>query len=151
MCQEPLFNMYTSYMSFIITCHLLSAQKTSKQHFSLVFPFFTPVYRGRAISAPPTRRRVVSVPDISAPFPYSILFFELWRKNNEVVNSSNTVEHEPVPTRVLNPNASYKPKQRSYRKTNPIKKVLAPDSPGTEMSGAEMSSAETYPTRIVGV
>ena len=31
----------------------------------------------------------------------------------------NAVEHEPVPTRVLNPNASeasYKPKQRSYRK-----------------------------------
>ena len=30
------------------------------------------------------------------------------------------VEHEPVPTRVLNPNASeasYKPKKRSYRKT----------------------------------
>ena len=61
---------------------------------------------------------------------------------------------EAVETRVLNPTtskASYKPKQRSYRKTNPIKKVLAPDSPGTEMSGAEMSSAETYPTRIVGV
>ena len=35
----------------------------------------------------------------------------------------NTVEHEPVPTRVLNPNvseASYKPKQRSYRKTKLI-------------------------------
>ena len=32
----------------------------------------------------------------------------------------NAVEHGPVPTRVLNPNsseASYKPKQRSYRKT----------------------------------
>ena len=31
----------------------------------------------------------------------------------------NAVEREPVPTRVLNPNASeasYKPKQRSYRK-----------------------------------
>ena len=36
---------------------------------------------------------------------------------------SNAVEREPVPTRVLNPNASkasYKPKQRSYRKTNLI-------------------------------
>ena len=44
MCQEPLFHMYTSYMSLKITCHLLSAQKTSKQHFSLVFPFFIPVY-----------------------------------------------------------------------------------------------------------
>ena len=30
--------------------------------------------------------------------------------------SLNAVEREPVPTRVLNPNASYKPKQRSYRK-----------------------------------
>jgi len=29
----------------------------------------------------------------------------------------NVVEREPVPTRVLNPNASYKPKQRIYRKT----------------------------------
>ena len=32
----------------------------------------------------------------------------------------NAVEREPVPTRVLNPNASeatYKPNQRSYRKT----------------------------------
>ena len=32
----------------------------------------------------------------------------------------NAVECEPVPTRVFNPNASegsYKPKQRSYRKT----------------------------------
>ena len=45
-------------------------------------------------------------------------------------------------TRVLNPNAieaSYKPKQRSYRKTN----LLAPDSPGAQLSGAEMSSAQT--------
>ena len=78
----------------------------------------------------------------------------------------NAVEREPVPTKVLNPNASevsYKPKQRSYRKTNLKKKVLAPDSPGAEMSGVEMSSAETaalnprgriggaetYPTRIL--
>ena len=32
----------------------------------------------------------------------------------------NAVEREPVPTRIINPNASkasYKPKQRSYRKT----------------------------------
>ena len=57
----------------------------------------------------------------------------------------NVVEREPVPTRVLNPNASeasYKPKQRSYRKTN-LKKILAPNGPSAEMSGAEMSSAET--------
>ena len=61
----------------------------------------------------------------------------------------NAVEREPVETRVLNPTASeasYKPKQRSYRKTNRKNKVLAPDSPGAEMSGVEMSSAETYPT-----
>ena len=32
----------------------------------------------------------------------------------------NAVEREPVETRVLNPNASYKPKQRSYRKTKLI-------------------------------
>ena len=38
----------------------------------------------------------------------------------------NTVEPEPVPTRVLNPNASkasYKSKQRSYRKTK-LKKLF---------------------------
>ena len=40
------------------------------------------------------------------------------RKYNEEGNSLNAVECEPVPTRVLNPNASkssYKPKQGSYR------------------------------------
>ena len=67
-------------------------------------------------------------------------------------NSLNAVEREPVPTRVLNPNASeasYKPKQRSYRKTklkNPAivrRRVLVPDSPGTQISGAQMSSAQT--------
>ena len=58
----------------------------------------------------------------------------------------NAVEREPVETRVLNPTsseASYKPKQRSYRKTNLKKKVLAQNVPGAEMSGAEMSSVET--------
>ena len=48
------------------------------------------------------------------------LFFELRRKNSEAGNSLNAVDREPVPTRVLNPNASeasYKPTQRSYRKT----------------------------------
>ena len=57
----------------------------------------------------------------------------------------NAVERKPVETRVLNTTvseASYKPKQRSYRKTNLKKKVLAPDSPSAEMSGAELSSAE---------
>ena len=56
-----------------------------------------------------------------------------------------TVEREPVQTRVLNPNASkasYKPKQRSYRKTK-LKKNLAPDSSGAQMSGAQISSAQT--------
>ena len=40
------------------------------------------------------------------------------KKNNEAGNSLNAVEREPVPTTVLNPNASeasYKLKQRSYR------------------------------------
>ena len=58
----------------------------------------------------------------------------------------NAVEREPVPTRVLNPNVSkvsYKPQQRSYRKTNLKKKVLVPNGPGAEMSVAEMSSAES--------
>ena len=57
----------------------------------------------------------------------------------------NAVERE-LETRVLSPTASeasYKPKQRSYRKTNKKKEVLAPDSPGSKMYGAEMSSAET--------
>ena len=39
--------------------------------------------------------------------------------------------------------ASYKPEQRSYRKTNLKKKVHAANGPGAEMSGAEMSSAES--------
>ena len=42
------------------------------------------------------------------------------RKKSPRKNTLNVVEREPVPTRVLNPNtseASYKPKQRSYRKT----------------------------------
>ena len=41
-------------------------------------------------------------------------------------NHFNAVEREPIPTRVLNPNASeasYKPKQRSYRKTK-LKKSI---------------------------
>ena len=58
----------------------------------------------------------------------------------------NAVEREPVETIVLNSTvseASYKLKQRSYRKINLKKKVLAPYSPGAELSGAEMSSAQT--------
>ena len=60
----------------------------------------------------------------------------------------NAVEREPVKTRVRNPTASeasYKPKQRRYRTANLKKKVLAPKSPG-----AEMSSAETYSTLQLG-
>ena len=56
-------------------------------------------------------------------FPRRLLFFELWKKNNEAGNSLNAVEREPVPTRVLNTiasKASYKPKQRSYRKAKLI-------------------------------
>ena len=56
----------------------------------------------------------------------------------------NAVERKPVETRVLNPTASkasYKPKQRSYKRTNLKKKVLAPDSPG----------AVTYPTLFLHV
>ena len=51
---------------------------------------------------------------------FRFLFFELWRKNNVAGNSGmHAVEHEPVETKVLNPTASeasYKLKQRSYRK-----------------------------------
>ena len=68
---------------------------------------------------------------------YFFLFSSYAEKNNEAGNFLNAVEREPVGTRVLNPTASeasYKPKQRSYRKTNLKKKVLAPDSPGAEMS-----------------
>ena len=71
----------------------------------------------------------------------------------------NAGEREPVETRVLNPTASeasYKPKQRSYRTTNLKKNVLLPNSPGAEMSSAETAApnrrrrvggAETYPTQ----
>ena len=66
---------------------------------------------GRAISAPPirrwtTRHRAISVPDISAPFHNFFLFFELWSKNSEAGNFLNSVEREPIETRVLNPTAS---------------------------------------------
>ena len=64
----------------------------------------------------------------------------------------NAVERKPVPTRVLNLNASeasYKPKQRSYRRTNLKKKVLAPDSPGAQMSVAQTAAPKR--TRLVYV
>ena len=59
-------------------------------------------------------------------FSPPIFIFRVMNKKNEVGNSLNAVEREPVLTRVLNPNASeasYKPKQRSYRKTK-LKKTL---------------------------
>ena len=59
----------------------------------------------------------------------------------------NAVERDPVPTRVPHPSsskASYKPKQRSYRKTNLKKEVLAPDSPGTQMSGAQTAAPNRW-------
>ena len=71
----------------------------------------------------------------------------------------NAVEHEPFETRVLNPTASeasYKPKQRSYRKTNLKKKkfwrpiVPAPKCPvpkcPTPKRRRRIGDAETYPT-----
>ena len=45
---------------------------------------------------------------------------------------------------------SYKPKQRSYRKTNLKKKVLAPNGPGAEMSGAETARRRVVQRRIGG-
>ena len=55
----------------------------------------------------------------------------------------NAVECEPVEIRVLNPTASeasYRPKQRSYRTMNLKKKVLVPNSPGDEMSSAKTAA-----------
>ena len=54
-------------------------------------------------------------------------FFELWRNNNEAGNSVNAVERKPVPTRILNPNASeasYKPKQLLIPPTLPPRGAL---------------------------
>ena len=70
----------------------------------------------------------------------------------------NAVEHEPVETRVLNhtaSEASYKPKQRSYRKTNLKKKfwhriVPAPKCPAPKCPAPKQrhrnGGAETYST-----
>ena len=60
----------------------------------------------------------------------------------------NAVEREPVPTRVLNPNASevsYKPKQRSYRKTNLKKKFWRPIVPAPK-GRCRIGVVESYPT-----
>ena len=58
-------------------------------------------------------------PNFYLPFP-NFFFSSYEERNNEAGNFLNAVEREPVETRVLNPTtseASYKPKQRSYRKT----------------------------------
>ena len=66
----------------------------------------------------------------------------------------NAVEREPVDARVLNPTAgeaTYKPKQRSYRTTNLKKKVQAPDSPDAEMSSAETAAPKRTRPPILGI
>ena len=75
----------------------------------------------------------------------------------------NAVERKPVPTRVLNPNvseASYKPKQRRYRKTNLKKKFWRQIVPATKFPAPKCTApnrrrpnggAETYPTQFLGV
>ena len=54
-------------------------------------------------------------------------------------------------TRVLNPNASgasYKPKQRSYRKMNLKEKVLAPHIPGAQMASPKRTRPQFSSARI---
>ena len=64
----------------------------------------------------------------------------------------NAVQRKPVETTVLNPTASeasYKLKQRSYRKTNLKKRVLVLDNPGAEMSIAESVAPKyTRPEKV---
>ena len=67
----------------------------------------------------------------------------------------NAVEREPVPTRVLNSNTSevsYKPKQRSYRKTSLKKKFWRPIVPVPKCPAPkrrrQIGGAETHPTLI---
>ena len=62
------------------------------------------------------------------------------RKCNEAGNSLNTVESEPVPTIVLNPNASeesYIPKQRDY--SNVLKPFQPNKKIGPERTGPKRS------------
>ena len=101
---------------------------------------------GAAVTAPPIQRWTTRRQTFRRRFLIFIYFLSYEEKSNEAGDFLNAVEREPAETRVLNPTASeasYKPKQRSYRTTNLKKNVLAPNSPGAEMSGAEMSSAET--------
>ena len=88
-----------------------------------------------AVSARPIRRRRLGAGQLgTVPFGRR---FELWRKKNEADNSLNAVERKPIPTRVLNPNASeasYKPKQRNYRN---ILKPFRPNENWAETDWAE--------------
>ena len=82
--------------------------------------------------------------------------FRVMKKKNEAGNYLNAVEREPVPTRVLNPNtseASYEPKQRSYRKTK-LKKTGNSPAPSSGVRQSRRPNvqrpnggAQTYPTR----
>ena len=97
------------------------SQSDPKPHTEQIFPVPVPV---PSIEGGIFRRRRFGAGQLGAvPFRRRTFGhrFELGIKNNEADNSLNAVERKPVPTRVLNPNvseASYKPKQRSYRKTN---------------------------------
>ena len=96
-------------------------------HIIYRYLIFGRYFRGRDISVPPFRRRRFGAGQLGAGHFGAVsyfFFFELWRKNNEAGNFLNAVEREPVETSV-----------EYYRKTNPKKKVLAPDSHGAEMSG----------------
>ena len=58
----------------------------------------------------------------------------------------NAVEREPVPTRVLNPNtseASYKPKQRSYRN------ILKPFQPNENWAETVLGRNDQKPNNVV--
>ena len=73
---------------------------------------------GAAVWAPPIGCQTTGRRAVWAGYLGTVPRYE---KNNEAGNSVNAVERQPVSTIVLNPNASeasYKPKQRSYRKTN---------------------------------
>ena len=71
---------------------------------------------GAAVWAPPIGRRRVGARQLDAVafgrrtfgrhFPILLYFSSHEEKNHEVGNSLNAVELKPVPTRVLNPNAS---------------------------------------------
>ena len=72
-------------------------------------PFRRRRFGGGQLGAVPFRRRT-----FRRCFLIYFYFSSYEEKNNEAGNSLNDVEREPVPTRVLNPNASeasYKPKQ----------------------------------------